>query len=399
MKLSQQAHAYPFSEGDGLRVHPRYAQLRTDDPVIRVKLAFGEEAWLVSRYEDAKTVLGDPRFSRAAAVGRDEPRNRPRLTDQGLLMKDPPDHTRLRRVVARAFTQRRVEQLRVSTTQIAERLLDQIEAAGPPADLVAGFGTPLPVTVICELLGVPEQDRENFHTWSEAIVSTTGLSLDVVYEYIANMQRYMTELIAQRRVEPADDLISDMIKVRDEEEDRLSEEELVHLAWGLVAAGHETTASQLPNFVYVLLTNPQRLTELREHPELMPTAVEELMRYVPLGVGANFARYATEDIKLSGVLVRAGEPVLVPVHSANRDGTVFPHPDEVDFHREVTSHLGFGHGAHHCLGAQLARMELQVALGSLITRLPGLRLAVPEEELPWKTGRLVRALAELPVAW
>jgi cytochrome P450 len=400
VEAARSARTYPFSEPDRLHLDPLYAQLRRSEPLSRVRLPYGEEAWLATRYADVKTVLGDPRFSRAASVGRDEPRSMPRLSDEGtLLATDPPEHTRLRRVVAKAFTARRVEELRPRTTQIAEELLDRVIEAGPPADLVEHFATPLPVTVICELLGVPEKDRGSFQMWSEAIVSTTSIPPAQIQEYIDKMRAYMTDLIAQRRREPTDDLLGAMIKARDEEQARFSEAELVELAWGLVAAGHETTLSQIPNFVYVLLTNRAEMDELCAHPELVPAAVEELMRYVPLGVAAAFPRYATEDVELGGVLVRAGEPVLASVHSANRDGDAFPAPDVVDFHRETNPHIGFGHGAHHCLGAQLARMELQVALSTLLRRMPGLRFAIAEEELPWKTGRLVRGLEQLPVSW
>jgi cytochrome P450 len=222
---------------------------------------------------------------------------------------------------------------------------------------------------------------------------------------MASLHGYMAGLIAQRRaqgdesVDGAEDLLGAMVRARDENNDRLSERELIELAAGLLAAGHETTVTQIPNFVYVLLTNPDRWAQLRDKPELVPAAVEELMRYVPLGTAAAFARYATEDVEVGGVLVRAGEPVLGSIGSANRDDRVFERPDEIDFAREHNPHIGFGHGPHHCVGAQLARLELQVAIGALIRRLPDLRLAVPEGDLPWKNGMLVRGLKELPVTW
>ena len=390
---------YPFSDPDRLNLHPFYSHLRDNEPLSRVRLPFGEEAWLATRYADVRMVLGDARFSRAASVGRDEPRIHPRQNNDGLLTMDAPEHSRLRTLVAKAFTARRVEQLRPRARQVADELLDNMVALGSPADLVEHYATPLPVTVICELLGVPTNDQDRFHTWSEAIVSTTSLSMRQIQEYITNLNAYMAELVAERRREAADDLLSAMVRARDENEDRLTEEELVSLAAGLLAAGHETTVTQVPNFVYVLLTNPELLAQLREKPELVNAAVEELMRWVPLGAGSAFARYATEDIELGGVLVRAGEPVLGSLSSANRDGDVFDDPDRLDFTRENNPHIGFGHGVHHCLGAQLARMELQVALGCLIARLPDLRLAVPEHELVWKKGMLVRGLRALPVAW
>lgn len=389
---------YPFGAPDRLNLDPLYAQLRTE-PLTRVRMPFGEQAWLATRYEDVRTVLGDPRFSRAASVGRDEPRTHPRQNDTGILAMDPPEHTRLRKLVAKAFTARRIELLRPRVTEIADELLGNMAAAGSPADLVEHFATPLPVMVICELLGVPFADRDRFHTWSEAIVSTTSLSVEQIHEYIGNLHAYMGGLVAQRRLQDTDDLIGAMVRARDENEDRLTEQELIQLAAGLLAAGHETTVTQIPNFVYVLLTNPDKLAELQADPALVPAAVEELMRYVPLGAAAAFARYATQDVELGGVLVRAGEPVLGSIASANRDESVFGDPDQLDFSRESNPHIGFGHGPHHCVGAQLARMELQVALGRLIELFPDLRLAVSEQDLQWKRGMLVRGLSALPVRW
>ncbi|MFI1191747.1 cytochrome P450 [Micromonospora sp. NPDC020750] len=389
---------YPFSDPDRLNLDPRYARLRRDEPLIRVRLPYGEPAWLATRHADVRTVLGDARFSRAAAVGRDEPRNTPRQIQGGILAMDPPDHTRLRRLVARAFTARRVEELRARTRQVADELVDGLLASGPPADLVDHLATPLPIRVICDLLGVPVTDQDKFHTWSEAIVSTTSLSAEQAQRYIDNLFAYMGGLIAQRRQEPTDDLIGAMVRARDAD-DRLSEEEVVQLAAGLLAAGHETTVTQIPNFVYVLLHHPDEWARLRADRSLVPRAVEELMRFVPLGAAAAFARYAKEDVEIGGVLVRAGEPVVVSIPSANHDETVFPDADRLDLGREVNPHIGFGHGVHHCVGAQLARMELQVVLDTLLDRTPGLRLAVPESELTWKSGLLVRGLTAMPVAW
>jgi cytochrome P450 len=390
---------YPFSAPDRLRLDPFYAQLRRSEPLTRVRLPFGEQAWLATRYADVRTVLGDPRFSRAASVGRDEPRITPRPIEGGMLSMDPPEHTRLRRLVAKAFTARRVEHLRPRARQIADGLIDRMVDAGPPADLVERFATPLPITVICELLGVPVEDQDRFHVWSEAIVSTTSLTPEQIKSYIDSLLGYMSGLIAQRRERPTDDLIGALVRARDEDNDRLTEDEMVRLAAGLLAAGHETTVTQIPNFVYVLLTHPEQREQLRADLDLVPSAVEELMRYVPLGVASSFARYALEDVELGGVLVRAGDPVIGSVASANRDDAVFAEPDTLDLTRSTNPHIGFGHGAHHCVGAQLARMELQVAVTALLTRLPGLRFAGPEEELEWKSGLLVRGLKRMPVAW
>ncbi|MBW4722477.1 cytochrome P450 [Saccharothrix obliqua] len=392
------AVSYPFGEPARLDPEPEFATLRAERPVSRVRLPFGEEAWLATRYEDVRTVLGDPRFSRAAATGRDEPRLRPAAVGVpgNIMALDPPDHTRLRRLVMKAFTVRRVERLRVRAQEIADELVDAMVARGH-AELVEDFAVPLPTTVICELLGVPVADRDDFRVWSDAFLSTTRYTPDEVREHVASLSRYMAGLIARRRESPTDDLIGALVVARDEE-DRLSEDELLALAMGLLVAGHETTASQIPNFVHTLLTHPDQLAVLRADLDLVPRAVEELMRYVPLGLGAGIARYAVEDVELSGVLVRAGEPVLPVLVSANRDETAFPDADRLDLRREPRSshHVGFGHGAHHCLGAPLARMELQVALDTLLRRLPGLRFA---GEVRWKEGMATRGPAHLPLTW
>ncbi|GAB3961823.1 cytochrome P450 [Actinoallomurus acanthiterrae] len=381
-----------------LDVAPAFDELR-EQRLCRVQLPYGEPAWLVTRYEDAKVVLGDPRFSRAAGAGRDEPRTRLHVGSPGNLLRlDPPEHSRLRRLVAKAFTARRVEQLRPRAQQVADHLVDRMLAAGPPSDLVEDFALPLPITVICELLGVPVEDRHDFRLWSDAFLSTTRFTPEEVAEHTGKMRDYMAGLIAERRKAPQDDLLSALVEARDQH-DRLSEEELLTMAEGILVAGHETTASQIPNFVYVLLTHPEALAALRADPDLIPQAVEELMRYVPLGNGAGSARYALEDVELGGVTVRAGEPVVVALHSANRDGSVYTDPATLDLERKEASHIGFGHGPHHCLGAQLARMELQVALGTLLHRLPDLRFATSEEDTVWKTGVATRAPARMPIAW
>ncbi|WP_198320604.1 cytochrome P450 [Actinosynnema pretiosum] len=389
--------AYPFSVPDGLDAEPLFSSLRIEEPLVRVQLPYGEPAWLATRYEDVRTVLGDPRFSRAASAGRDEPRVRPIPSPPGsILGLDPPDHSRLRRLVAKAFTVRRVEQLRPRAQEIADGLVDSMLDGGPGADLVEEFALPLPITVICELLGVPYADRVDFRVWSDAFLSTTKFTPDEVREHTGKMAGYIAGLIAQRRREPTEDLLGALVVARDDE-DRLSEDELLSLAMALLVAGHETTASQIPNFAYVLLTNPAQLELLRADPALLPRAVEELMRFVPLGIGGGIPRYATEDVELGGVLVRAGEPVLPAITSANRDREVWSDADVLDLRREGASHVGFGHGAHHCLGAPLARMELQVAVDTLLRRLPGLRLA--DEPITWKAGMSTRGPATMPVTW
>jgi cytochrome P450 len=293
---------------------------------------------------------------------------------------------------------RRVEGLRPRTKEIADALVDAMLAGGPPADLVEGFGFPLPTTVICELLGVPAEDRDRFRVWSDAFLSTTRFTPAEVAEHVASLHDYIGGLIAQRRKDRGDDLLGALVAARDDE-DRLSEDEMLSLAIALLVAGHETTATQIPNFAYMLFTHPELMAKLRADLELIPRAVEELMRYVPLGGGALNARYALEDVELGGMVVRAGEAVVVQLASANRDESVFSHPDEIDLGRDESPHVGFGHGAHHCLGAPLARMELQVALRTLLTRFSGLRLADTGQDIEWKTGVATRGPSRMLVTW
>jgi cytochrome P450 len=391
-------HTYPFNPPDRLVLDPMYAQLRADEPVARVQMPFGEPAWLVTRHADVRTVMSDPRFSRAEVQRRDAPRVAAHNPDGGILAMDPPDHTRLRKLVAREFTMRRVEALRPGAERIAAGLADAMESHGGPVDLVEAFALPLPVTVICELLGVPYADRDQFRAWSDAILSTTSLTPDQVRSSSHQFMQYMGGLIAGRRRQPTDDLLGALVRVN-EEGDRLTDEELLSLAVTLLVAGHETTASQLPNFVFTLLTHPDERQLLQDKPELVPAAVEELMRWVPLFATAVFPRYAKEDVALGGVVIKAGDAVLPSIASANRDERVFADPDRIDFARPQLPQVGFGHGLHHCLGAPLARMELQVALTTLLSRFPHLRLATPEDQIPWKVGTLIRGPRRLEVAW
>ncbi|MEV4442399.1 cytochrome P450 [Streptomyces sp. NPDC049577] len=389
---------YPFNEAVALDVDPMYAKLRQEQPVVRVSCPFGEDAWLVTSHADMKTILGDRRFSRALAAEHDESRLTPLPIHTSILGMDPPEHTRVRRLLSRSFTEVRIERLRPKIEQVAARLIDGFMAADGPADLMEQFAVPLAGTVVCDLLGVPFEDQERFRQWLDAFSATTVMTAEETEEGTAALHGYIADLMHRRRAEPREDLISAMVRASDEEE-KLSETELVELATVLLIAGHETVSSQLIDSLYVLLTHPEQLALLRRRPELMPTAIEELMRYVPLISHVTFARYAAEDVELSGTLVRAGESVLPAIPSANRDESVFEDPDQFDITREENPHLGFGYGIHRCLGAPLARMELHVALESLLTRLPGLRFAEPVESLEWKDGMQVRSLLRLPVRW
>jgi cytochrome P450 len=391
--------AYPTRDLNKLDPDPIFAELTGTEPMMRVQLPYGEPAWLATRHEDVKVVLNDSRFSRAAAVGRDEPRARPFVSPPGnILLYDPPAHSRLRWLVSKAFTARRIEELRPRVQQIADGLVDDMVAEGSPGDLVEMYGLPLPVTVICELLGVPDEVIGDFRLWSDAFLSTTRFPLEQVTEYAGKMRDYIIDLIRQRRREPKDDLVSALVAARDND-DKLTEDELLSLVQAILIAGHETTASEIPNFVYTLLTHPEQLAAIKADPGLIPQAVEELLRFVPLGAGADLPRYALEDVELGGVTVRAGEPVVPAVAAANHDSTVYADPLRFDLNRKEATHVGFGYGAHYCLGAPLARMELQVTVSTLLSRLPNLRLDDEANGIDWKSGLSTRGPERLMLAW
>ena len=391
---------FPFQQADRLDIDPLYAELRAREPMTRIRMPYGGVAWLATRYEDVRAISADPRLSRQAARGRDDV---PRMTRDethrpSIITADPPDHTRLRRLVAKAFTARRMEALRPRVREMVAASLDAMIAEGPPADLVAHLALPLPIGVICELLGVPYADRDRFRAWSEGVLSTTALPEEDVRRCFTEIGGYLAGLIGRRRTRPTGDLLGTLVSARDDE-DRLTEHELVTFGVTLLVAGHETTANQIGNFVYTLLAHPAQLGALYRRPDLVPGAVEELLRFIPLGSGGGFPRVATEDVEVGGVTVRAGETVFTSGPSANRDESVFDEPQTLDVTRADNPHVAFGHGVHHCLGAQLARLELTEALSGVLDRLPGLRLAAPDDELPWKVGLRVRGLRALPVAW
>jgi cytochrome P450 len=396
-------YPYMFGEPDGLAPDPLYAKLREAEPVARVRVPYGRDGWLVTRYASVRAVLGDPRFSRAAAIGPETPRGTPIWpTSDAMVSLDPPAHTRLRRVVTPAFTVRRVEALRERTERLCDRLLDRLAMRGPPVDLVAELAFPLPITLICELLGVPYADRHRFGAWSRVLLARTGYAAAEVDRANAELRGYLTGMIEQRLAKPSGDVLG-VLTEGHRQGGRISVDELLSLALTLLVTGHESTASELANAVYTLLTHPGRLAWLGADPTRVPVATEELLRFIPLATGApgpaGHARVAVVDVELDGVPVPAADALLPAIQSANRDGAVFPHADRLDLARAPNPHLAFGHGPHHCLGAPLARMELQTALAALARRFPTLRLAVPAEEVCWQTGLTIRRPRALPVTW
>jgi nocardicin N-oxygenase len=396
---SGRSRPFPFSDPEGLVIDPQFAALRENEPVARIALPYGGDGWLLTRYDDNRALLTDRRFSRAAAVGPGVPR----LTvepagEAALAMTDPPDHSRLRRLVAPAFAARRIERLRPRIRDVARELLARMRAAGPPADLVAAFALPLPLTVIFELLGVPMADRHRFTDLADRLVSWTAYTQQQVQDAVDELSDYLFDLITERRARPSDDLLGALVQARDLD-DRLSEEELVTLCGTLLAAGYENVANAISNFTVLLAEDPTRPARLRAEPDLIPVAVEEMLRYSMAGLGVSHPRIATENVDISGVRINRGEAVFASLPAANHDPAVFAHPERLDLDRDPTGHLAFGHGVHVCLGARLARAELRIALAELVRQLPGLRLAVPADQVDWKAGLTVRGPRSLPIAW
>jgi cytochrome P450 len=390
---------FPFEDMTGLDAFPRFARLRDSEPVAVARSASGGQVFLVARYEDARRVFNDPVFSRAAVLREESVVLIPASKLAGnLLAMDQPDHTRMRKLLARAFTTRAVERMRPRIQEIADELITAMTGHGPPADFVAEFTTALPALVISEMLGVPGQDRRQLLTWMDISLSTEGHTPDQVQTMFIQFMAYLRDLIAAKRRAPAGDLVSALIVARDEG-DKLSEDELLSTVFLLIAGGYETTAGLLANSLIVLHRHPGQLGLLRDRPELIPAAVEELLRCVPIAWCA-LERIALEDVEIGGTRIPAGATVVPLTYSANRDPFLTSDPDRLDLTRaERVPHLAFGHGIHHCIGAPLARLEVHTALATLLRRLPGLRPAVPEADITWKTGNLTIAPSALPVTW
>ncbi len=377
---------------------PEIRTISRDRPVFRAELPDGRVVWLVTGYENVRQMIIDQRFSRALAVAPGQARPGFEMFAAGSINgMDPPEHTRLRKLVASAFTARRVEALRPRVASIANGLIDAMVDWPHPVDLVAGFSLPLPAQVICEMLGVPAADLEQFHAWSDTIMGDWQRDSDEIMTALVELYGYFGRLIEIKRAQPADDLMSALIAARDDT-DRLSEQELTVMCCTLLIGGHETTANQINLSLLLLLDHPGEVATLRADPELIPGAVEELLRCTRLG-GLAPARVTREDVQIGETTIPAGEQVIPLFATANRDPAVFTDPDRFDVTRDAASHLSFGAGVHHCLGAQLARVELQEAFRGLIGRLPGLRLAVPASELEFKPGMAIHSLRELPVLW
>ncbi|MCS0604252.1 cytochrome P450 [Streptomyces sp. LP11] len=380
---------------------PFLDEMLREEPVTRIRLPHGEgEAWLVTRYEDVRFVTSDPRFSREEVVGRDVTSMRPEpVASQtaGLQYIDPPRHNRLRRVVARAFTGKSMQRLRPLAERRAAELLDGMERAGAPADLMEHLHGPFPIAVIRDFLGVDEKDWHRWAATGEALLSAGAESKERAAQAARATRERIVELLRHRREEPRDDLAGVLAQAAAEGE--ITDDEAVSLAIAVQVSGGHAVRNNSGSMVYALLTHPRHLARLRREPELLPKAVDELFRYVPHRNGVGIPRVATEDVRVGGRLIRAGEVVYNAYVAANRDPEVFHDPDALDFDRKDGPHLAFGHGPHHCLAAIMARMEAEVIISALLTRYPALRLAVPPEEVEFQRQGLIRGPRTLPVTW
>ncbi|MFE0381940.1 cytochrome P450 [Streptomyces inhibens] len=395
-------HGLPMERDAGPFDPPRQiTRLREARPVSPMVFPDGHEGWLVTGYDAVRQLMADTRFSSRQDIGilhmPYETPGMPAPTEPSpqipgmFVAMDPPDHTRLRRKLTGAFTVKRMKQLEEHIIDIVERQLDELARLTPPVDLVKEFALPVPSLVICELLGAPYADRETFQVNSAKFLEK-DVSFDEKMAAYGALNTYLSELVTHKRAAPGDDILSDLAR-----HDDLTIEELTGIAFLLLFAGHETTANMLALGTFALLEHPEQLAELRANPDLMPGAVEELMRY--LSIADIFYRYATEDIELCGEIVGKGSTVLVSLLAANRDPQRFDNPDTLDIHRKARGHLSFGHGVHQCLGQQLARIEMRAGFDGLLRRFPTLKLAIPAGEVKLRTDMNIYGVHELPVAW
>lgn len=391
---------FPFARDAGkpLDLPPEYARLRADRPVQKVTTPAGDTAWLVSRYADVRALLADTERFSAEVMNPGYPRYLFPVDPQpgAFVTVDPPDHTRYRRMIMSMFTKKKAEEVRPSAQKLVDDRIDAILQMPQPVDLVTHFARPIPLTVVCELLGVPYKDRLAFGRWINTLVETTS-SQAHRNAAAGALFGYLTKLVAQKEKESTDDVLGRLVS-NQMAAGELKREEAVVIGMMLLSAGYDTTASSIALSILTLLEHPEQLAKLRENPDLVVGAVEELLRHqnvMQCGVG----RVAKVDLEIAGQPIRAGEGIIALLSSADRDESVYADPDTLDITRKDSTPLAFGHGIHSCIAKFLSRVELQVALLTLITRIPTLALAKPAEELRFRDGAIVYSLRELPVTW
>ncbi|MEV0380687.1 cytochrome P450 [Nonomuraea sp. NPDC050643] len=405
MSQNEEVLSYPLPYDTALSAPAEWERLRAKCPVATIELPSGDHAKLLTRHEHVKGLLADPRFARPKAgdnAARVAPEGTGGAAANGDMAQTIPDrgegHQQWRRLVGKYFTAKRMAALRPGMTEIAERLIADMVSGGAPADLKADLGFPLPVYVICDMLGVPAEDRHRFSHWSDMFLSTSRYSQEETGKGLAEFMQYMSGHVTAKRATPTDDLIGMLIRESEEEGQGLTDAQLLSTAMGLLVAGHETTANMIGKMVAMLLVDRTRWERLLADPSLVRTAVEESLRF-DTNLGFGLRRYLTEDVDIDGQTLPAGTTVVCGMPAANRDESVFAGADDMDLGRSPNPHLTFGAGPHSCLGQALARTELQVVLETLLRKLPTLELAVPERDLRRVEGLLVGGLSEVPVRW
>jgi cytochrome P450 len=389
----------PFESPSPFDPAPLLMRLQAERPVVRVRTPAGDEGWLVTGYERVRDLLGDDRLGRA----HPDPEHAPRYSHAaigggplGNYETERADHARLRRLLTRNFMVKRMNALRPAIQALVDDLLDQVAASARPVDLHAALSMPLPVLVICELLGVPYEDRGDFRRWSED--ATNMSDPQRAASGFEGLFGYMHGHVARRHREPGEDVISDLVNASNPE-DKMTDDEIADLGAGLLFAGHETTMGRLDIGALLLLTHPEQRRLVERDPGAVDAAVEEILRFGGIGAAVNSPRYARANIELDGVTIRPGDMVLLAMGAANRDETAFPNPDDFDVQRTQNHHVTFGHGNHFCLGAGLARIELRTGLGTLFRRFPTLELAVPLGEVRLRVDSAIAGIEALPVTW
>lgn len=389
---------WPALDLDGPEFDPVLAGLMREGPLTRVRLPHGEGwAWLATRYDDVKAITNDPRFGRAEVTKRQVTRLAPHFKPRpgSLAFADQPDHNRLRRAVAGAFTVGATRRLRPRAQRILDGLVDGVVREGPPADLVERVLEPFPITVVSEVMGVPAADRDRVHAWTRQIISTSG-GAEAAERAKQGLYGWITATVRDRAGSDGEDVYSMLGAAVGRGE--VGETEAVGLA-GPLQIGGEAVTHNVGQMLFLLLTRPELMTRMRERPEARDTALDELLRWISHRTSVGLARIALEDVDVRGTRIAAGDPVYVSYLAANRDPDVFPDPDRIDLDREPNPHLAYGNGHHFCTGAVLARMQTELLVDTLLERLPGLRLAVPAEQVAWRRKTMIRGPRTLPCAW
>ncbi|MFK4546934.1 biflaviolin synthase [Streptomyces tendae] len=389
---------WPALDLDGPEFDPVLAELMREGPLTRVRLPHGEGwAWLATRYDDVKAITNDPRFGRAEVTRRQITRLAPHFKPRpgSLAFADQPDHNRLRRAVAGAFTVGATKRLRPRAQEILDGLVDGIIAEGPPADLVERVLEPFPIAVVSEVMGVPAADRERVHSWTRQIISTSG-GAEAAERAKQGLYGWITETVRARAGSEGGDVYAMLGAAVGRGE--VGETEAVGLA-GPLQIGGEAVTHNVGQMLYLLLTRPELMTRMRERPEARGTALDELLRWISHRTSVGLARIALEDVEVHGTRIAAGDPVYVSYLAANRDPNVFPDPDRIDLDRDPNPHLAYGNGHHFCTGAVLARMQTELLVDTLLERLPGLRLAVPADQVAWRRKTMIRGPRTLPCTW